>query len=221
MTEPSDDKLSALYRRAEQPEPSALLDRRIRDAAHRAVAGRSALNRLPSLALAATMVMGVGIAWILIDIPPGEVSAPEPFGDVVREERATVAAPPAVPLGPPAVPKTSIVTPERRMEYQLKQRKDRAAESRETESLQDAMPTLMKRQGRCDGAGRPAGGTGLHRRLVAAGGDSRAMEGRYRAGAGRRRACPGGLPGTALPGVVRDVAAGIGQPLLRRRAPGR
>lgn len=156
MTEPSDDKLSALYRRAEQPEPSALLDRRIRDAAHRAVAGRSALNRLPSLALAATMVMGVGIAWILIDIPPGEVSAPEPFGDVVREERATVAAPPAVPLGPPAVPKTSIVTPERRMEYQLKQRKDRAAESRETESLQDAMPTqLQGRAAAMASAGQP------------------------------------------------------------------
>lgn len=156
MTEPSDEKLSALYRQAEQPEPSALLDRRIRDAARRAVAGRSVFIRLPSLALAATLVIGVGVAWVLIDIPPGEMppvevlsvepGSPQAFDDAVREERASVAAPPTAPAAPIAAPKASVVAPGRRMEYQLEQGADRAAEPRETESLHDAMPTLMKRQ---------------------------------------------------------------------------
>ncbi|MCB1773437.1 MAG: hypothetical protein KDI88_07455 [Gammaproteobacteria bacterium] len=59
-----DDRVSEIYQASRQRlEPPGELDRRILDEAHRAVERR---QRLPyrSLALAATVVLGVGLAWL-------------------------------------------------------------------------------------------------------------------------------------------------------------
>ncbi|MGB5451455.1 MAG: hypothetical protein WBN00_05125 [Sedimenticolaceae bacterium] len=69
MNELDDPRLSRLYRRAPQPEPGRDSDRIVLDAAHRAVSGRRGFV-YRGWALAATLVLGVGIGWQLLQTPP-------------------------------------------------------------------------------------------------------------------------------------------------------
>jgi cytoskeletal protein RodZ len=65
----SDDRISALYQASRQQiDPPRELDQRILAEAHRAVSRRQMLP-YRSLALAATVVLGVGLAWLQLHAP--------------------------------------------------------------------------------------------------------------------------------------------------------
>lgn len=88
----SDDRVAAIYRAGSaRLQPSATTDRRILDAAHRAV-HRQARRRqrwpYPALALAATLVIGVGIAWLQLAEPPVSLDRPAAELPTAAESRA-------------------------------------------------------------------------------------------------------------------------------------
>lgn len=82
-----DPRLSALYRRSADEEPGEAIDRAILDAAHKA-AGRSWRNwfGLPQLIVAATLLLGVGVALRVFDVAPLETREHERF-DVLPDHR--------------------------------------------------------------------------------------------------------------------------------------
>lgn len=80
MPDPN-DRISEIYQASRRHlEPPAELDRRILDEAHRAVAHR---RHVPyrSLALAATVVLGVGLAWLQLYAPQIVEEAAVPMRD--------------------------------------------------------------------------------------------------------------------------------------------
>jgi hypothetical protein len=71
-----DERIRKLYARSrERQEPSAGLDDRILREARRAVTRRP--RHYPALALAATLVLGVGLAWLQLGEPPRMTPSPE------------------------------------------------------------------------------------------------------------------------------------------------
>lgn len=70
MSDWDDPRLSALYRRAPKAGPDAHSDERIRAAARLAVGRQRRGRRMTAWALAATLVLGVGIGWQLLVAPP-------------------------------------------------------------------------------------------------------------------------------------------------------
>jgi hypothetical protein len=100
MNELHDPRLSDLYRRTPQQEPRGESDRVVLDAAHRAVSGRQGFA-VRGWALAATLVLGVGLGWQLLSGPPGvapvspqpaALSVPAPADQVEAVERAKTGA---------------------------------------------------------------------------------------------------------------------------------
>lgn len=92
---PEDQRLGALYRRSARDEPAAAVDRAILEAARRAVSPRSRRSPLP-WAIAATLVLGVGIGLqvLRLDPVPGEPVS-EVHTDIAQEpeKHATSRAP--------------------------------------------------------------------------------------------------------------------------------
>jgi hypothetical protein len=86
----SDERISALYRASRQrAEPPPELDQRILAEAHRAVSRRHPLP-YRSLALAATVVLGVGLAWLQLYSPQiahDEATVPTWQADPQAEDR--------------------------------------------------------------------------------------------------------------------------------------
>ncbi|MCB1792511.1 MAG: hypothetical protein KDJ24_19545 [Gammaproteobacteria bacterium] len=89
-----DTKLSALYGRTPRDEPSAVSDRAIIAAAH-AAATRRQRNRYVPWALAATLVLGVGIGWrVMLQAPEVQTQG----ASSERVERASRAPAPAAEM---------------------------------------------------------------------------------------------------------------------------
>lgn len=89
----TDDEISALYAKSKADlEPPERLDAGIRAAAR--AAQKTRYRRLyPAIGLAATLVIGVGVAWLHIGVPP-QLSAPE---SIDEDTAASVAAPKVMP----------------------------------------------------------------------------------------------------------------------------
>jgi hypothetical protein len=89
----SEDRLSALYRASRarlQPPPGA--DAAIIEAAHRAVRARRR-QHYPAFALAASVMLAVGLAWIQLASVPDE-SAPTQFAPAPPATPSTLTGPP-------------------------------------------------------------------------------------------------------------------------------
>ncbi|MDJ0739446.1 MAG: hypothetical protein QNJ91_06995 [Gammaproteobacteria bacterium] len=119
MSDTEDPRISALYRRAPRAEPTADSDAAILDAARRAA--RRSRRRYAPWAVAATLVLGVGIGWrVLHVVPPDEVApvsvpvpptlpaqqaapAPTPAAEVAASPSVDGLTSEADRAGPPAV----------------------------------------------------------------------------------------------------------------------
>ena len=86
MSEFDDPRLSALYRQAPASEPERRSDALIVDAAHEAVRVTTRRRYAP-WAVAATLVLGVGIGWRVLHLAPADESVvQEPLPAPVAEE---------------------------------------------------------------------------------------------------------------------------------------
>lgn len=93
MSDWEDKGLSALYRRTPRSEPAAVSDRRVLESARRVLGQRRGRTRQAAWALAASVVLGVGIGWHLM--APVDVldvlGPPPPVPDGVTESGAVPA----------------------------------------------------------------------------------------------------------------------------------
>ena len=134
MTEDHDDpQISALYSKSRFGTPSRQTDAAIRRLAHEAVAGRKRhWFSVPQLAVAATLLLGVGLALRVFDVAPPEVPEPKAFIDsetpVAPAEplRAAKPAPKAMPAPPASVFDDSTRYLQEELRRDLEQRKQAA-----------------------------------------------------------------------------------------------
>ncbi len=103
MTEPDDTsedtRIGALYRRSLSEEPPAALDRAVLDAARAALPRRRYRSPVP-WAVAATLVLGAGIGWQLLQLDPAQVMP-------VSAPRVEAPLPPRADSDPPAAQRSS------------------------------------------------------------------------------------------------------------------